>query len=382
MRRDSAKADLLVRDITAEYDVGAHRVRADVEGEPLWFESPDVELRPAPEAFGCALLVAALHDRRSLTIEGEVSPTWLANAERLLDAFQGWWGYPKLAPRAAARADDDDESGSDRTALCFSGGVDSFYSLLRSGRRVDLLLSVHGYDIGLRDVARAAAFESSLRAVADELAARPVVVRTNLREHHAFKRVPWEHSHGGALAAVGHLLGHTASRLLISSSYPYFKDEPWGSHWQTDPLWSSDRLEVIHVGAELQRSGKLRDIAREPLVRRHLRVCWENLAPEGNCSRCEKCLRTRLFLVESGELENFQVFEGVDTLARDLDSLPFIRKRGYAFVKLLERGGLPTEVETALRKLIERTRRARSFPARLAKNTLGRALAWAQNRIR
>jgi hypothetical protein len=359
----------------------ARRVCAEVGGAPLWFESPDAALRAAPEAFGCALLVAALHDRRPLTIEGEVSRTWLSNAERLLDIFQGWWGYPKLTPRAAARADDVRPEAAG-TALCFSGGVDSFYSLLRSGERIDVLVTVHGYDIKLRDEARASAFESSLRAVAAELGVKPVVVRTNLREHPAFARAPWERTHGGALAAVGHLLGDASGRLLISSSYPYHKRAPWGSHWQTDPLWSSDRVEVAHVGAELQRSDKLRAIAREPLARKHLRVCWENLAPEGNCSRCEKCLRTRLILADCGELENFPVFEGWDTLARRLDSLPAIRGRGRVFAALLERGRLTPEVEAALRGLLRRTRRAKSLPSRLAKKTWRRVFAWAHKRTR
>jgi hypothetical protein len=381
MRRDSRKEGLRVCDIKAERDGRVHRVSADVRGRTLWFESEDVELCPSPEGFGCALLVAALHGGRTLTIEGEVSAGWLSNADRLLDVFQTWWGYPKLSPRAAARPDDE-PPGIDETALCFSGGVDSFYSLLHPGRRVDLLLAVHGYDIKLRDKERASEFESSLRAVAVELAVRPVVVRTNLREHPAFAGAPWERTHGGALAAVGHLLGRSAGRLLVSSSYPNSSHLPWGSHWQSDPLWSSDRLKVIHVGAERQRSDKLRAIAREPLVRRHLRVCWENLAPEGNCSRCEKCLRTRLLLADWGELENFPVFEGAGTLARRLDSLPAIRGRGRLFVKLLESGRLTPEVKTALRNLCERTRRARNFRSRLAGNTLGRAFAWAKNRIR
>jgi hypothetical protein len=381
MRRDGRKAALRVRDIGAEHGGGVCRVSADVGGETLWFESPDVELCPAPEAFGCALLVAALHDGRSLAVEGEVSARWLSNADRLLDVLHGWWGYPRLTPLAAARADDE-QPDTDKTALCFSGGVDSFYSLLHSGRRIDLLLTVHGYDIKLRDEARAFKFRSSLRAIAAELAVRPVFVRTNLREHPAFAGAPWEHTHGGALAAVGHLLGGSAGRLLVSSSYPFSNHVPWGTHWQTDPLWSSDRLEVIHAGAEHRRSDKLRAIAREPLVRRHLRVCWENLAPEGNCSRCEKCLRTRLLLADLGELDNFPVFEGVGTLARSLDSLPAIRGRGRVFVKVLGRGRLTPEVETALRNLCKRTRRAKSFPSRLARNTLGGAFAWVQKRIR
>lgn len=376
------KTALRVSDIAAGYcgDGGAHRVCADVGGEPLWFESPDAELLPSTEAFGCALLVAAIHGGRTLTIDGDVSARWLANVASLLDVFQGWWGYEKLQPRAARAGGGG--PASERTALCFSGGVDSFYTLLRSGRRVELLLAVHGYDIKLRDRGRASAFESSLREVAAESGMKAVVVRTNLREHPAFTRAPWERTHGGALAAAGHLLGEAAGRLLVSSSYPYSSQVPWGSHWRTDPLWSSDKVEVVHVGAEHRRSEKLRAIASEPLVRRHLRVCWENLSPAGNCSRCEKCLRTRLMLSDMGELENFPVFEGAETLARRIDSLPFIRGRGGAFDRLLSRGRLTPEVETATRNLIERTRREKSLRSRLAKKTFGRAFAWAQNRVR
>lgn len=350
---------------------------AEVGGEPLWFESPDLGLCPAPEAFGCALLVAAIHDGRRLVFEEEVSAKWLANAVLLLDSFYAWWRYPKLAPRAAPRADDGGGEGG-QTALCFSGGVDSFYSLLRGGRQVDLLAGVHGYDIDLPDFVRASAFETSLRAVAAELGLRGVVVRTNLREHRASANASWERTHGGALAAVGHLLGGTVSRLLISSSQPYSKHKPWGTHWLTDPLWSSDRLEVVHVGEELSRYEKLKAIANEPLVRRHLRVCWENLAPKGNCSRCEKCLRTSLFLAEWGELENFPTFEGPHTLAGRLDELPAIRGRGSAFVRLLESRRLAPEVEVSVRKLLRRTKRSETLTSRFVK----RMYAWVQKRLR
>lgn len=81
--------------------------------------------------------------------------------------------------------------------------------------------------------------------------------------------------------------------LVIPSSYAYEDATPWGSHWDTDPLWSSpDKIRIIHDDASVNRRDKIIQLAAEPLVQRHLRVCWRNLAPTGNCSRCEKCLRT------------------------------------------------------------------------------------------
>jgi hypothetical protein len=244
------------------------------------------------------------------------------------------------------------------TALCFSGGVDSFYTLLRSGHEVQYLVFVIGFDMGLGDVERAATFGASLRAVAAAAGARPVVIRSNIREHPVFASVSWEHSHGGALAAIGHLLSGVAGQLLISSSHSRDDVIPWGSHWMTDEFWSSERLRVIHVGAELLRRQKLTRIAAEPIVREHLRVCWENQTPTGNCSRCEKCIRTRLTLLDCGALADFAVLEGEESLARHIDALPASRKRLLTHRKLSKQKNISPEIRQALRRLILRTDRA------------------------
>ncbi len=125
------------------------------------------------------------------------------------------------------------------------------------------------------------------------------------------------------MAAGGHLLVEHAGRLLMSSSFPYAYDQPWGSHWDLDHLWSSERLQVEHVGAEHWRTAKLRAIADEPLVQRYLRVCHENRSPTWlNCSECEKCVRTQLTLAGCGRLAAFAVFNQERDLAERVDALP------------------------------------------------------------
>ena len=84
-----------ITDIVAEYKNGVHRVSANAAGAPLWFESEDIDLRPAAEAFGSALLILALNSGSQLTIDEEVSKQWLENSKLLLDTFHEWWGYPK-----------------------------------------------------------------------------------------------------------------------------------------------------------------------------------------------------------------------------------------------------------------------------------------------
>ena len=194
-----------ISSITTTLEQGWRRVSADIEGKPLWFESADVALGPSPEAFASAMLIPAIARAETLTVEGSLSDVWLSNVNRILPVFREWWGYPELAPQPVGPGCDN-TTRLESTALCFSGGVDSFYSLLRSGYAVDYLVFVIGFDMKLDDVARAAAFESSLREVADETGAHPIIIRTNLREHPVFAPVSWERTHGGALAAIGRLM--------------------------------------------------------------------------------------------------------------------------------------------------------------------------------
>jgi hypothetical protein len=158
---------------------------------------------------------------------------------------------------------------------------------------------------------------------------------------------------------VGHLLSGAVGRLLVSSSVSRSWRMPWGSHWKTDPLWSSPELSVVHWGASMSRAEKIREICREPLVERHLRVCWENRAPTGNCSRCVKCMRTALVLLDEGVLDRYPGFARAPDLAANLDAMPTAPGRWKLFDALLEKGTLPPDVHRALGDLRRRTRRTR-----------------------
>lgn len=366
-----AAATLAVRGVELTRTGAGSRVSAEVEGAVVWFESSDAPLTPVAEAWGSAFLIPALARGARLALPARADPAWLANIGRLLPVLQQWWAYPMVPPLGdPGPASSPDPVMESRAALCFSGGVDSFHSLLRGGAPVDALLFVHGFDVPLDDTARSVAAESSFREVARARGARALLVRTNLREHPVFRAASWEHAHGGALAAVGHLLAGEIGRLLISSSYPYVNDLPWGSHWRTDPLWSSGRLAVAHLGAGLWRDEKVRAIASEPVVRQHLRVCWENAARTGNCSRCDKCVMTMLMLEACGALAGSATFERHAPLDRLVDGI-----RRTAWVKHYERllaGGLDRDTARAVRRLLGRSGRP---------TTLGRLRAGLRRRI-
>jgi len=334
---------------------GVSRVSAEVDGETVWFESADAQLQPSAEALASAFLVPSLHHGVPLRVHAPLSPRWRQNVGHLFGIFHRWWSYP-TSLEITSDGDVEMPPPKPESGQCFSGGADSFYSLLRGGYRTNCLIYVHGYDISFRDRLRMRNFLESLDAVAREVGRRAIVLRTNLRKHHLFASVPWEQSHGGALAAIGHLLSHDIGSLVIPSSRTYDDPLPCGSHWNTDSWWSSENMQVIHDDATLYRLNKLKLIDREPLVQQHLRVCWENLAAWGNCSRCDKCVRTMIVLAVRGQLQDYPVFDRWTPLPNILDGMePVHSNMRCRYQELLDEG-MPPEIEAAMRRLLTRDR--------------------------
>jgi hypothetical protein len=343
---------------------GRSVVTAAVDGEPLWFESTDARLEASIEAFASTLLIPAAGRGLRLAGASPISPLWLRNHERRVHVLDGWWQLAPDRPELVAGVGAERRRPRRRTALAFSGGVDSLHALRAGGRRIDAILTVHGFDIALGDAERADHAERSMREIARALRIEPIVVRTNLREHPALDASDWGQVHGGALAGVGHLLVRRVGRLLVAASWPYDNDAPWGSHWRLDSLWSSERLEVAHVGAELWRSDKVRELAGDPLAHRHLRVCWESLVGTwGNCGRCEKCVRTMLVLEQAGRLGDFSVFDREESLAVRVAALPAVGAHiAPVYAELLDRG-LAAETAAAVSALLERSGSGDRAPA-------------------
>jgi len=362
-----------IKNLRATTEGPVSRVCADVDGAPLWFESDDVRLGASPEAFGCAMLPAAFAREADLIVEATLDETWTANVRAVQDVWRRWWGGRKVDLRSKGQESRDTPRAKGK-ALCFSGGVDSFYTLLQGGFGFDHLVLVHGYDIELSDQTRFAAAEASLREIAAAVGAKAVVIRTNLREHPTFVDANWEKAHGGALVAVGHLLTDTVGLLVLSASYPYCYDHPWGSHWDTDPLWSSSVLEIVHFGADQWRADKLRTIAGKELVRNHLRVCWKNLSEQGNCGRCEKCIRTMLILAGAGQLADFPVFGGGADLPDRVRELPPLPRQLVKVYGDFPRDGMDPAVAAALEALLARSRFVR-FRRFLSMKWLGRRIS-------
>jgi hypothetical protein len=228
---------------------------------------------------------------------------------------------------------------------------------------VDRLIVAQGYDFPLGDDRRLEAVRAAVAEVAEHTGAEVAVIRTNLRDHPVGQRMHWERAHGGPLAALGHACDRVIDELLISATKPLFANRPWGSHWETDPGWSSSRLRITHVGAEWRRNDKLAALLDEPLVQRHLRVCWENRAPVGNCGECEKCVRTMVILAAHGRLADFRSFPQDGSLVARIDAVPNVPPDSIPVWVTAMRETSDRRLRSAIERLVARS--APGQPSRL-----------------
>ena len=361
-----------------------HSVEFELRGAgrsfPLFFRSDDAVLEAGNEAFLACALLPAMRAGVGLELNGPVSARVLRAVPRIVDIYATWdptlerFPLPELDPVDRSRAP------SGRVATFFSGGVDSFYSLLKHRDEITDLIFVHGFDIPHDEDEWFRQAADGVQKAASELGVGVVRVQTNLRP--ALRGLKWGYlGHGVALATVGQMLAPVFDRIYIPSTVSYAQLSPWGTHPLLDPLWSTEALEFIHDGCEATRPQKTAFIAESATALRYLRVCFDNVGDAYNCGTCEKCLRTMIHLEAAGRLGQCRTFDKpLD--ARSIQKLsPAKHNRGYfveSLATLKERGVRP-DLRWALARVLWRPkwlsmyRLRRSLKRRVSKLRMSRA---------
>jgi len=281
-------------------------VRIGDQTREIFFRSAPGMLTASANTVAIACLWPGMRLGRDLEIEAPLSPALVASLDRLQQIYCAWQpGCSRISVHGPTAIVPDKPSGG-RVASFFSGGVDSFHTLLKHQDEITDLVFVHGLDIQLEDRELRDRSSTMIRSVGSELGKQVVEIETNLLSL-LKPYVPYLVGYGAALAAIGHLLSPAPHRLYVASQHPYSDLRPCGSHPLTDPLWSSERVEFLHDGAEATRVEKVESIAGHAIALRTLRVCWETTG-EYNCGHCEKCLRTMLNLAAVGALDRCRTF--------------------------------------------------------------------------
>lgn len=306
-----------IRGITEGKEVSA-RIQIGETTQRLWFRLPeDIPCDTRLDAFVICLLPTAMNLNADLIAEGDLSAGLEQGIERFQRIFKRWYpSFHQITLRGYSSLRDQNALDGRRTGSFFSGGLDSFHTILRNAHRVDDVILIRGFDISLDNPFLWERVRSRLREAAEDIRKPLIEVSTNSRNI-TEPYVSWpRHQYGCALASIGHLLARHQQRVLIPASDMYETLIPWGSHPLTDPLLGSERFAIEHEGADCSRYEKVLFVSGYPTAMKHLRVCWHNSDNAYNCGICEKCTRTQLEFLAAGVMDRYSVFPTPLTVER------------------------------------------------------------------
>jgi len=270
----------------------------------VYFETSESIGREEDFLLPLTLPPAMITDSR-LKLPGRISSRLLSTLPLLQDTFHVWgthnWGANFQHVPVDVETQNKGAKPASGVACFFSGGLDSFYALLKNTNKITHLIFVHGFDVTLANRSLRAKASHAAREVAKELGKNLIEVETNLRLF-SDSLVNWDQYHGAALASVGLLFQHLFREVLIPSGASYAELYPWGSHPLLDPLWSTDLTRFEHYGCEATRVDKAAYISNSEPAMRWLRVCWINPSGAYNCGSCDKCQLTMMNLHAAGAL--------------------------------------------------------------------------------
>lgn len=302
-----------------------------------YFKTSDTRLTCSPELMCCIATPIAMKRNEVVHAPAPVSPALLQGLHAVSEIFCAW--YPELRPLkiqaelSNVPAPETESHVRYKVGSFFSGGVDSFYTLLKHSETITDLIVVRGFDVALQNDTLWGQVSAMARKVGAAMGKRVIEVETDVRSLLESNGLPWgEQSHGVALASVGHAVGADMKQIFIPASHTFRDLFPWGSHPLVDPHWSTEGLAFHHDGCEATRIDKVRLIAQHPVALSSLRVCYENRGNAYNCGRCEKCLRTMLNLAAVGALERASTFPTSIT-PKDVRGMRLFGDNGLAFAQ-------------------------------------------------
>ena len=337
----------------------------------LWFRFPPGMLdgiRRQGNPFLTSLLPVAAKTGSDLKVEGPVSTALYSNFVQIKNIWNDWY---RLKPGAVSgqAVESDGEIASGGVGCFFSGGVDSFYTVLKNldleqgENRISHLIYVRGFDVDLDDEDLDSLVADRLRRAGDDLGLPVICVSTNLRRL-TNRFTSWGRlQHGAAMSGVAHCLSGILGSVLVPATHIYQHVFPWGTHPLLDPLWSDEFVSFVTDGCEATRAAKVAArISSSEVALQHLRVCHTNEGQAYNCGSCEKCIRTKVVLKLAGALERCTSFsEGLD-----LDQVRSIRIKlritesfARETLAVLRERDTEHDLQDALRKVLSRWNPAR-----------------------
>lgn len=204
-----------------------------------------------------------------------------------------------------------------RACSFFSGGVDSFATLISNLDKKPDLITLWGSDIKVNNYEGWANVEREVRKVGEDLNLKNLVIKSTFRnfikegelDKEFSKRLKdgWWHGIQHGIGLIGHAVPYAykykLEKIFIPSTHTHGSGKIRCASYPTiDEKVKYASGIVIHEGFENSRQKKIEIISNhikkteEDLL---IRVCWMG-ATGKNCSNCEKCSRTIMGLLAEG----------------------------------------------------------------------------------
>jgi hypothetical protein len=303
-----------IADLTRVPGELSFEVRIGQEARRLWIRTVTPVTPPADAALA-ACLMPAMRCGGTLSTTDPVSPR-LLRTQREFQAIQRYWSLdwdfghePLREVEVQAPTRTPEERPKGRVAAFFSGGVDSWSTVLTNPDITDLIF-VRGLDLvpgAAHQVDLADEVEARLGDAAAALGMPLHIVETNIRDL-SDQLLRWETYYSCPMVAIALFFEPLFERVLIASDTDHQTQPPLGGSRMVDQLWSTELLEIVDDGGRFTRQRRLELIVDHPIVQQTLRVCWENPDGKYNCGRCRKCMLTMVSLEAMGARERILTF--------------------------------------------------------------------------
>lgn len=209
------------------------------------------------------------------------------------------------------------EVKKEKSAVFFSGGLDSVFTLIEHLDENPDLLCIWGSDIAYDNDNGWKSVHDAVKGYANQFHLTDVPIHSAFRTFDleweidaAYQEslgVNWWYGFKHGIALLGHAAPyaylHNVGKIYIASS-----NSPAEGKVQcaSDPSLDNNvqfcNCQVIHDGFEFDRQGKIHGVVQyvcKTGVKLPLHVCWESQSGS-NCCECEKCYRTMMGLIVEG----------------------------------------------------------------------------------
>ena len=280
-------------------------------------------------------LPIAMHKAANLLILGKGSNCTKKNAERLTDIWSSWLPekYSMVnVDFTEVREIDEKKASENKVLMCFSGGVDSTYSLINyefNGVKPDLL-TLQGMDYPIDDSMKFNQSINKTEHLVSGLVNKRFFVASNAYDVYRRYKIKTSHSYIFLLSTVANYLSNNHSHWVLAADhawYQQFEAFPYGSTFATNRYFDTGDFKLITHGEDVTRSEKLFSISSNIKALKSISFCKDKKIRPENCGVCPKCLRTKfMFLASVGKIP-----EGVflDPITPENSKIKFSNNREF-----------------------------------------------------